>query len=270
MTRLLYRTPSISDREKTSAPDSKRKIQGSVTIEAALTIPIFLFAVLCLVYLFEIQAISFSIRTAAQGAAKIAAEEAAVIPVCNPVKFQADLINLIGTDRLDRSIVVGGSRGIHCFTTYYDSKEEVLKVKVGYTLRLPFPEYTGIRIKQEQGFQIKAWTGYAEHNGEETDEEIVYITENGFVYHTDYHCSYLQPSVQFVPVSAVENFRNESGGIYHACERCVHGESMSGVYITNYGTKYHNSLSCSGLKRSIRAVKKSEVIGKGACSKCGK
>ncbi len=265
----LYKNPSISDRERASAPDSKNKIKGSVTIEAALVIPMFLFAVLCLIYLLEIQSIRFSIGTATHGAAKIAAEETAVVSFFNPIKFQSDLINLIGADRLDQSIIVDGSRGIRCWTTFYDIEEEVLHVNVGYTIKLPFPEYTGIQLKQEYEFQIKVWTGYRNRRGEGTEESIVYIAETGVVYHTNYQCPYLQLSVRFVPASAVENLRNENGGIYHACEKCVYGASMTGVYITNYGMKYHNSLSCSGLKRSVRAVKKSEVAGMGACSKCG-
>ena len=83
----INRNPSISDRERASASDSKTRIKGSVTVESALTIPLFLFAVMCLVYLLEIQAIRFSIGTAAHGAAKIAAEDAAIHPFFNPVQI---------------------------------------------------------------------------------------------------------------------------------------------------------------------------------------
>ena len=98
----INRNPSISDRERASASDLKTRIKGSVTVESALTIPLFLFAIMCLVYLLEIQAIRFSIGTAAHGAAKIAAEDAAIHPFFNPVKFQADLVNLAEAERLDR------------------------------------------------------------------------------------------------------------------------------------------------------------------------
>lgn len=267
MTRL-YNTQNIRQ-ERVSVPDSEYKITGSVTVEAALALPLFLFAVLCLVYLLEIQAIHFAVASAAQGAAKIAAEDAAVLPVLNPVKLQSDMVNLLGAKRLDRSIVDGGSKGLHCLRSWYESGSGVIHIHVNYRVRLPFPKFTGIGMKCEKSFQVKAWTGYENGGTENEDDSIVYVTETGAVYHTDYQCTYLQLSIQFVPRSAVSDLRNEDGGRYHPCEACVYGGSMAGVYVTNYGSKYHNALSCSGLKRTIHSVKKSECGGMGACSRCG-
>lgn len=258
-------TPSFKSlRKRASVPVSN----GSMTIEAALAIPLFLFAVLCLVYLLEIQAIRFNVYAAAQSAAKEAASDIPVIPVVNPLKFQADMVNAIGAERLDRSIVVGGSDGLHCWTTYYSSGDELIHVNVNYKIRLPFPGYTGMGTEVKQKFDVRAWTGYTDFGIEEEDGEIVYITETGIVYHSDYHCSYLNPSIQFIPSVEISDIRNEDGGRYHACEYCVHGSAMAGVYITDYGSRYHNSMNCSGLKRTIHAVKKSEVSGMGGCSKC--
>lgn len=261
MTRLNF-NPS-NNPKRASVPGSK----GSITVEAALTIPLFLFAVLSLVYLLEIQAIRFSVHAAAQSAAKEAAEEVPVIGTLNLLKLRKDIVNTVGTDRLDRSVVVGGSSGIQCLTSYYNMQDEVIHIKISYHVWLPFPGYTNSGVKIKEEFEMKAWTGYKK-TGMEDDDTIVYITDTGTVYHTDYHCTYLQLKIQFVPYSSLSELRNESGGIYHACEKCVQGEAMAGVYVTGYGNKYHNSLNCSGLKRSIRAVKKSEVEGMGGCSKC--
>ena len=115
--------------------------KASMTIEASFAIPIFLFAVLCLVYLLEIQAIDFKIRAAAQEAAKQEAANLSVLPVLNTYSLQSNIVKLIGEERLDRSIVVEGSSGIWCGTSYYNIEDEEMKIRVKYAISLPFPEF---------------------------------------------------------------------------------------------------------------------------------
>lgn len=260
---------STIPRERASVPDSKKKMQGSVTVEAALALPLFLFAVLSLVYMLETAAIRTTVSAAAQGAAKMAAEDIAVFPVLNLIKMKSDMVRIIGAERLERSIVAGGSSGIHCLRSWYESESGVIHVELDYKIRLPFPRFTNTGMKCKESFQVRAWTGYETAGIDSDDDRIVYVTETGGVYHTNYQCKYLQLSIQFVPYLGVADLRNEDGGKYHACERCVHGGASGGVYITDYGNKYHNSLNCSGLKRTIYSVKKGECSGMGACSKCG-
>lgn len=254
-----------SDQEQASMSGPK----GSMTVEASLTIPIFLFAVLCLIYLLEVQAIRISVHSAAQGAAKNAAEDIVTIPVLNLFKFKSDMVRLIGADRLEGGIIEGGKSGISCLgSIYYPSTGEI-HVRVSYKIRLPFPGFMHLRVRQKDTFIVKAWTGYKKPDIEDEDGQIVYITDTGTVYHTNYQCSYLQLSIRFLPSSGLSGIRNLGGGRYRSCEKCVHGSAMAGVYVTDSGNRYHNSLNCSGLKRSIRAVKKSKVYGKGPCSRCG-
>ncbi len=242
--------------------------KGSLTVEAALVLPIFFFAAICLVYLLEIKSIQFSVHNAAQNAAERAAVDVAALPVLNSWKLESDMVNLIGAKRMQQSVIEGGSGGLSCWRSYYKETDGMIYVDVRYKVRLPFPRFLNLSLDLKETFQIRAWTGYRSGQMYGEEDDIVYITDYGSVYHEDYQCRYLQLSIRYVPMSELSGLRNLDGGIYHACEKCVHADTMSGVYITEYGNKYHNSLDCSGLKRSVRAVKKSEVAGRGACSKC--
>ena len=111
--------------ERASAPGVKVKkynIKGIITIEAALAVPLFLFAVICLIYLIEVRNIRLVLHNASQSAAKETVEDLAVLPVFNSVKMQQKIIKNIGEERLERSLLDGGTSAISCWKSYYDIK----------------------------------------------------------------------------------------------------------------------------------------------------
>ena len=229
-----------------------------------------MFAVLSLIFLIEIQSIRGYIHAAGSDAAKQAAESTAVLPVLNTIQLKSDLVNLIGEERIERSILNGGTSAISCWKSYWIPGTEEINVVIKYKIKIPVPLLKSPSVKLKDEFKVSAWNGYQKDRKGNEDGQIVYITEKGTVWHSDYQCSYLQLSIQYVQYSELQNMRNEGGGKYHKCEQCVYGKAMNGVYITSYGNRYHNSLNCSSLKRTIRAVHKSEVAGRGGCSKCAK
>lgn len=260
--------PEITSRKNRLRNKLGTEKSGSVTIEASFGIPLFLFTVLCLIWLIELQSIRFSIASAAQNAAKSAAEDTAVIPVLNVWKLRADIAALIGEERLDRSIVKGGKDGISCMGSYVSPETGEMNIKVTYMIQLPVPMVGLPSAEIEQSFKLSAWTGYMSGGKGSDGADIVYVTDNGEVYHEDYRCSHLHLSIRAVGFDEIQELRNEGGGIYHACEKCAYGSPMGSVYITDTGDRYHNSLNCSGLKRTIHAVKRTEVKGLGGCSRC--
>ncbi len=149
--------PPNSNKERASALGSK----ASVTIEAALAVPVFLFAVLSLVYLLEIQSVRTCIRSAVQSAAKTAAEDTVMLPVVNLVKFRQDIVEAAGADRLDRSILAGGSSGLNLSRTYMSVLTGEIHVSVEYAVRLPLPQFTNLKAKFREEMRVKAWTGYS-------------------------------------------------------------------------------------------------------------
>lgn len=123
--------------------------------------------------------------------------------------------------------------------------------------------------------KVHTWTGkaFSEWNvGTDKEiEEMVYVTESGGVYHVNPGCTYLKLSVKKVSGAQVSSLRNSGGGKYHACETCSRNQKPAGtVYITRDGNRYHNHADCSGLKRTVRLVCKSDVDGMAVCSRCGK
>lgn len=243
--------------------------RASITVEAALALPLFFFAALLLIYQLEIAVIEVRVEAAANSAVKIASKEMYLIPVLNPMKMESDMVTAIGSDRLERSVIEGGSGGINCSGSYANPQSGIIHVKYSYRLKLPFPKFAVPSIKVQKEFRAKAWTGYAKEGLGDDKSKIVYITDNAAVYHKDYHCTHLQLSVHMVASSEVGNLRNEGGGKYHACEFCGQGDATGAVYITDEGDCYHTKANCSGLKRTIHAVPLSQVEGKGACSRCG-
>ncbi len=242
--------------------------KGSITVEAALAVPLFFLAVVSLFYLMEIMAVRTSIRAGLQSAGKQAMQEACFVTAVQPLELEQDIVHAVGPERLERSIVAGGSSGIHCEKSYLSPLTGIGELTVSYQIRLPIPVFRVSPVSYEESMRIKAWTGYEKAAFGTEREETVYITENGIVYHRDYHCTHLDLSIHMVQASEVDSLRNVSGGKYRPCEKCMHG-AAGGVYITDTGDRYHSSLSCGGLKRVVYAVPISEAAGKGACSRCG-
>lgn len=122
--------------------------------------------------------------------------------------------------------------------------------------------------------KVHAWTGETYMAGpqenQKESESMVYVTENGSVYHKKASCTYLKLSITTVSGNRVSSMRNTYGEKYAACETCSKNQNPSGnVYLTQTGNRYHNLASCSGLKRTVRLVKHSHAEGMAACSRCG-
>jgi hypothetical protein len=135
----------------------------------------------------------------------------------------------------------------------------------------PFPTLNfGTRWTMQQ-VEVRAWVGYTGESFQENAKgQIVYVALNGEVYHKSRDCTYLRLTVRAIAASSVKKERNQSGERYTACEYCVTAGRSSGiVYITDYGTSYHASSACQGLKRTIMAVPLSETSGLRSCSRCG-
>ena len=106
---------------------------------------------------------------------------------------------------------------------------------------------------------------------EEEEAEKVYVSDSGSVYHRRATCSHLKLSVQQIEVSEIAAARNKNGEKYRPCEFCGSSSAAGAVFITDYGNRYHTSLSCGELKRTVRSMTlaEAEAAGLRACKTCG-
>lgn len=247
-----------------------------MTVEASLILPIFLMLFMNLLSIIEVYRIHSNVMESLWEEGREAAEnmylnDAAGIPFSRTVtslSAQRKIIKNLDAFPVWEKMVAGKRAG---FLVWSEEKEDgTIQINCRYRIKPLFAFLTPMTRELENHYYGHAWIGYI-HDGstEEQEETYVYITETGTVYHRNRGCSYLNPSIRRVGKQELESLRNKDGAIYYACPLCGGLGAGENCYITDYGTNYHTSAACSGLKRTIFEVKLSEVGNRGACSKCG-
>ncbi|MDF2844982.1 MAG: hypothetical protein K0R00_3408 [Herbinix sp.] len=283
----------------------RRNVQGSLTIEAALILPVFLYFMLF--FLFYIQI--FSTQERIQSAISAMGLELSKTEyirqdfetIEDALNFDFSIFNEIEglgiTERaeeylgeailkkyskkyLDRkeinnSFIKNGFQGIRFISTPED-EEEFLDIIVSYEMELPIPLFSLEPISMLQRIRVRNWTGYQVQAAYQTETEegvetTVYITATGTVYHSKEDCSHIKlsiTSVQGIPY----NLRNSNGAKYYPCESCCADKpkEWATYYITTDGTRYHAKRECSRIKRSVTAIKISERGNRTPCKRCYK
>ncbi len=241
--------------------------KASYTLEAAVVIPLAAAFFVAVLFFFRVLQIETQVQEALDYASRKSACEACatnaepVLAASAEAYFQKGLKNY----ELPAQYVSGGKFGISLLRS--DLTGRYVDLQADYHIKLPVKFFTVRGIMISQSSKSRKWTGDRE-DGQE--EDYVYVTETGTVYHRDRMCSYLDLSIQTVSYTDVNRLRNKGGHKYYPCADCAKkGSTGNIVYITDYGTCYHTSLSCSGLKRTIYLIPLSEAGGRGPCSKCG-
>jgi len=253
--------------ERASAFTSK----GSITVEAAIVIPMFFLAILCLACVLEMMSMRLLMRTALCNAGRDISQQAYSVPMTTGYGVKERIVNDVGEERIEHSLIKGGVSGISCNRTTYDEATAIFDLVLSYQMQVPFPIPALPAVRCEEELRVKGWTGYTKKETGEDADTTVYVTKTGTVYHKDMFCKYLVSSVRTITWEELEEKRNLSGGKYYACEVCGKTADNTGrIYITDYGDRYHVSIGCNSLKRVVYAVPYKEVSEREGCSKCVK
>lgn len=206
-------------------------LRGSMTLEAAFILPFLLWAVTALLYLFAF--------TSAQSKESLQLME------------QAKLL----------AVTAGQNK----------SSDPYIRLADAELVSLPFFNLPFGKKLMTKRAVVRAWVGFTgETFQNNAGEMLVYITPGGTVYHRTRDCTYLRLSVRQTSYKEIRNERNQSGSRYTACEFCIRrGWAGGALYITDYGTSYHSSAGCQGLRRTVTVIPLSEAGERPCCSRCG-
>lgn len=236
-------------------------LSASLTVEAALVFPLFLFALVSVMFFFRVLSVTqiTSEALASTGSFMSLAEEEDISLGKTIVYFYKELLEA----DCPFSVIEGGKAGIGWTGTGLEG--EYVDLQIHYWCKLPVPLFGRKVIPVSQRVRMKKWTGYHEE-GEERDEDDtwVYITQTGEVYHWTKECSHLKLSVELME----KNTAVLKG--YTPCMICGKEQGKyTYYYVTEEGQRYHTRLDCSGLKRTVYMIRLSEAAGRRACSRCG-
>ena len=242
--------------------------RASLTVEATMIMPIFVLFFVLFLTLFQVlmtetqmnQALSYTVSN-------VAMETNHFLPGTEALTAKKTLIEQLKVQGCKEERIAGGWDGIACVPVL---SGELMRITVFYDIALPFHLFGWQEINVSQSAAARKWSGREENESDHT--QWVYITPFGVAYHQNMSCPYLDLSVWSLLERQVANIRNKSGSKYIPCRLCKEESFVSNeyttVYVTDYGSLYHFSLTCSGIKRTVWRVDKENVQGRHPCQKC--
>lgn len=281
-----------------------RKLKAGMTVEAAVVLPLFLFFFLnlgCAIEIIRLHGnLEFALcdignRMAVYGYALSEMEQQAGIKqadeeasgkeqknvllselgdvVFSYIYVKNQIADYLGRQYLEESPLVNGVDGLQFWESDIFEDNDCFEVVVTYRVE-PFSSIIGFgSFRMANRYYGHLWNGYhipgTEENDDKKENDVVYIAENGRVYHEDRNCSYLVLSIREVSLQEAYASRNSNGEKYEICMLCEKAGLQGKVYITEDGESIHYKRDCPGLKRTIYEVSREEVQGYLPCSRCG-
>lgn len=239
--------------------------RGSATVEAAIALPIFIFAILFLFHGIRQRMAEAIVYEASAETVEYMAE-LSYIADCSIIIPETRFKLYVDDEKLVEAYIKDGVSGVSFLGSTYLDEEGYVCLKVSYKLEINLPVIGSFDGDRSYVIRQKAYKGDESNADDESNEDVlddvyVFITDNKEAYHMSRDCSHLSLSI----TPSTRKQAKKQG--YISCEFCG-DEAETSVLITKYGGKYHTRADCIGLKRTVYRVKKSQVEGLGGCERC--
>ena len=215
--------------------------KGSITVETALVLPLFLLASLTWLSFIDVMKVTIEQQMRQQELLRTGAVYA----------------NILGTTTKGR-------------------EGDYLKADYVYAVNLPIGGFGYEKVFVRQRSMVHIFNGYDDSRGDRVGEsqEYVYVAKHGTVYHKKRSCYTLNVTVRQVDGASIKNKRSLDRRKYTKCKRCAKGITeaeikKAQVYITDYGVNYHVNINCRELSRTVQVIRIEDTGGRRACHVCG-
>lgn len=172
--------------------------------------------------------------------------------------------NLIKKKTVSVSFIKGGLMGLDFSGTEITDTD--INMDCVFSMNIVGDFISDEFFKVHETMSVRRYVGWTPDM--EDGSEYVYVTPNGEAYHRDKNCNFLDLSIREISRESILKERNNQQAIYYKCNMCAEDSSRY-YYVTSYGTTYHSSLNCSGLKRTLQRIKLEYAVRKyRPCPKC--
>lgn len=250
------------------------RLRASMTVEAAVVLPLFMFFFLHLTGYIEMLRLHSKMTFGLWDAGKQLVAYTAVaddirmeVPdvAVSYLYVQNSVKHLLGQEYLETSPLVYGCQGLNYLSSDYDG--DCVDIGVTYQVEPKVTVFPFSYMRLANRYYGKVWNGY-DVTGQVP--EYVYVTIYGEVWHETTDCTYLDIDVYETRRNVIGGLRNENGEKYRLCELCGDAQWGDVVFYTPQGECYHKERKCSSLVRYIRAVAWAENLPYRACNRCVK
>lgn len=241
--------------------------KASMTVEAAVTLPLFVGFMVFLMFYFRIMQVQLGVEQAMAYTARItAASTRETGEQISKAKARLLFTGALKREKVPLKYVDGGMAGISVSKSDFTEKEIIFRTS--YKMTLPVGFFGKLTHEVRQEVSARKWTGWIAQDNPEADGTYVYVTETGRAYHKSRDCAYLDLSIHRISSSDLKRKRNKNGERYRKCSSCCKKGREAAYYITDYGVLYHGSISCKNLKRTVYLIPIEKVGKRHGCGKC--
>lgn len=270
--------------------------KGSLTLEAALVLPLYMFFLITILYILNILHIQNVFQSAMEEAARninsytyvaeqfkaLSSDERTevgsydagfVLKLAKNQISKFTIKNNFLTDHIrnfaDNSYIQNGYKGINISLESNDLSEYI-DFNISYIVRLPFLPSGIFYIPITQHCCLRTFTGTDISEKKSGYTEYVYITATGAVYHTTPYCTYLNRYYDVITEDRMNVSWDTAEG-YHGCTHCAYNQPIGPTSFLCPASKvYHNRTDCIYIQVVIYKLPKEQVIDMPMCSRCKK